>query len=51
MAGRKNLVKPRANTLGRAEKDLHNRKASRTVKGPAGYTLRNAKGVKEKKSK
>lgn len=52
MTGRKSLVKPTSTTLGRAEKDLHNPKASRAVKSPAGYTVRNAKGVKEsRKSK
>ncbi|HUD04600.1 MAG TPA: hypothetical protein VMR59_01280 [Patescibacteria group bacterium] len=46
MAKRKNLVKPKSKTLKKAERDLHNKKASKTVKGPAGYTVRNAKGVK-----
>jgi len=51
LAIKRNLVKPKPATLKRAEKDLHNSKTSRTVKGPAGYTVRNAKGVKIKKSK
>jgi len=49
MATKKSLVKPRPATLRRAENDLHNPKTSRTVKGTAGYAVRNAKGVKEKK--
>lgn len=44
---RKPLVKPKPKTLKDAEKDLKNPKASQTAKGTGGYTLRNAKGVRE----
>lgn len=50
MAKRKNLVKPKPSTLKRAEADLRSR-AGRKVKGPAGYVVRNAKGVKARKGK
>ncbi len=43
------LVKPRSHTLRSAERELHGKRTSKTAKTPAGYVLRNAKGVKEKK--
>lgn len=46
MTAKKVLVKPKPATLRRAEKDLKNPNASRGVKGPAGYTVRNSKGVR-----
>jgi hypothetical protein len=51
MATKKSLVKPKPRTLGEAEKDLRNIKAGRNTKGPAGYTVRNAKGVKVNKER
>ncbi len=51
MKKRKNLVKPKPHTLTIAEKLLHGKKSTKNSKTLAGFTVRDAKGVKEKTSK
>ncbi|HVA96035.1 MAG TPA: hypothetical protein VND99_00105 [Candidatus Acidoferrales bacterium] len=51
MATRKTLVKPKPKTLKRAEQDLKNKHVGKTVKSPAGFVVRNAKGVRTIKKK
>ena len=48
---RKVLVKPKPKTLRKAEKELHGKRVPKTAKSTAGYTVRNAKGVREKRTR